>query len=98
MRETQKEADALAEALLKKCKADKLNLSEIDADISNLQSRADALRPSQSVDLAKDWRMVFASDDDALAAVGTGLHRLPLTRMLVRFGRNTFLSPRSLSV
>lgn len=74
----------LADALIEKCKADKVNLGSINADISALQSRAEGLKPSQSVDLINDWRMVFASDDDALAAIGTGLHKLPLTRMLVR--------------
>lgn len=83
-RETQKEADVIAERLLKTCAEPKRDLTKIAAEIADLRSRTSALKPAQSYELGKDWRLVFASDDDAISVVGTGLHKLPLTRMQVR--------------
>ena len=83
-REVQKEADILAERLLKTCTEPKRDLGKIAAEIAGLRSRTSPLKPAQSYELSKDWRLVFASDDDAISVVGTGLHKLPLTRMQVR--------------
>ncbi|CAN0507999.1 unnamed protein product [Ectocarpus sp. 12 AP-2014] len=80
-RETQKEADVIAERLLKTCAEPKRDLTKIAAEIADLRSRTSALKPAQSYELGKNWRLVFASDDDAISVVGTGLHKLPLTRM-----------------
>ncbi|CAM9411444.1 unnamed protein product [Scytosiphon promiscuus] len=80
-REAQKEADIIAQRLLKACAEPKRDLDKITADIVDLRSRTSALKPAQSYDLSRDWRLVFASDDDAISVVGTGLHKLPLTRM-----------------
>ena len=33
----------------------------------------------RAASLAGDWRLVWVSGDEALACVGTGLHKLPLT-------------------
>lgn len=82
-REAQREADSLAQDLLEKCGGAKRDLGAIATDIENLRSRASALKPAQSFDLSQDWRLVFASDDDAICTVGTGLHKLPLTKMQV---------------
>lgn len=83
-REAQREADVVAERLLKTCSEPKRDLGKIAADIADLRSRTSMLKPAQSYDLSKDWRLVFASDDDAISVVGTGLHKLPLTRIQVR--------------
>ena len=83
-REAQKEAEVLADGLLAKCAESKRDLAAISANIAELRSRVGALKPALSADLGKDWRLVFASDDDAISVVGTGLHKLPLTRMQVR--------------
>ncbi|CAM9179809.1 unnamed protein product, partial [Hapterophycus canaliculatus] len=80
-REAQKEADITAQRLLQACAQPKRDLDKIAADIADLRSRTSALKPAQSYDLSKDWRLVFASDDDVISVVGTGLHKLPLTRM-----------------
>lgn len=85
-RETQREANSLALDLLDKCGGAKRDLGAIATDIENLRSQASALKPAQSFDLSQDWKLVFASDDDAICAVGTGLHKLPLTKMQVRQG------------
>lgn len=85
-REAQREADSLAQDLLEKCGGAKRDLGAIATDIENLRSRASALKPAQSFDLSQDWRLVFASDDDAICTVGTGLHKLPLTKMQVGQG------------
>lgn len=82
-REAQREADVVAERLLKTCSEPKRDLGKISADIADLRSRTSMLKPAQSYDLSKDWRLVFASDDDAISVVGTGLHKLPLTRIQV---------------
>lgn len=82
-RELKKEADILANGLLKKCGEAKRDISGITTVISDLRSKTAALKPAQSVDLMKDWRLVFVTDDDTLSTVGTGLHKLPLTRMQV---------------
>lgn len=84
-REAQREAQVLADGLLEKCAESKRDLAAISADVALLRSRTGALKPSLSGDLGKDWRLVFASDDDAISVVGTGLHKLPLTRMQVRW-------------
>lgn len=83
-REAQKEAEVLSDGLLAKCAESKRDLAAISASIAQLRSRMGALKPALSADLGKDWRLVFASDDDAISVVGTGLHKLPLTRMQVR--------------
>lgn len=83
-REAQREAEVLADGLLEKCAESKRDLAAISADVALLRSQTGALKPSLSSDLGKDWRLVFASDDDAISVVGTGLHKLPLTRMQVR--------------
>lgn len=80
----QAEADDIADGLLDKCVESERNMAAISAVIENLRSLSTTLRPAQSYDLNTDWRLVFASDDDALCAVGTGLHKLPLTRMQAR--------------
>lgn len=85
-REAHREADILAEALLKQCVEPKRDVKAIAAGVADLRSRTAALKPAQSADLSKDWRLVFASDDDAICVVGTGLHKLPLTRMQVGGG------------
>lgn len=77
----QVEAERIAEGLLEKCGESKRDMGEISAAIENLRSLSTTLRPAQSLDLNDDWRLVFANDDDAMCAVGTGLHKLPLTRM-----------------
>ena len=84
-REARREAEVLAGRLLAKCAESKRDLAAISADVALLRSRTGALKPSLSSDLGKDWRLVFASDDDAISVVGTGLHKLPLTRMQVRW-------------
>lgn len=87
-REAQREADVVAERLLQACSEPKRDLGKIAADIADLRSRTSMLKPAQSYDLSKDWRLVFASDDDAISVVGTGLHKLPLTRIQVKRGPN----------
>lgn len=82
-REAQRDADVVAERLLKTCAEPKRDLAKIAAEIADLRSRTSSLKPAQSYDLSKDWRLVFASDDDAISTVGTGLHKLPLTRIQV---------------
>lgn len=83
-REVQRDADIVAERLLQTCAEPKRDLAKIAADIADLRSKTSSLKPAQSYDLSKDWRLVFASDDDAISTVGTGLHKLPLTRIQVR--------------
>lgn len=61
-----------------------------NVDVSSIISQCDVLEnivkeaslsPSNSPDLYGDWRMVWASSDDALSAVGSGLHRVAMTRL-----------------
>lgn len=83
-RGVQAESDGIADGLLTKCAESKRDVGQIAAVVENLRSLSATLRPAHSPDLNDDWRLVFASDDDAISAVGTGLHKLPLTRMQVR--------------
>jgi hypothetical protein len=79
--------DDLAAQLLELCSAPKRDLAAINKAAQELKAQAD--RPSQSPELTKDWKLVFVTSDDILGAVGTGLHKLPLTRM-----EDTFMSLR----
>lgn len=80
----QAEADDIADGLLDKCVESERNMAAISSVIENLRSLSTSLTPARSPELNADWRLVFASDDDALCAIGTGLHKLPLTRMQAR--------------
>ncbi|CAM9891006.1 unnamed protein product, partial [Phaeothamnion confervicola] len=74
------EAAAGIAAVLEMVTKPKRDLSGIAASIKRLSERS-GLKPAQSPKLLKDWRLVFASSDDGITALGTGLHKLPLTRM-----------------
>eukprot|EP00614_Pseudopedinella_elastica_P008278 CAMPEP_0172587586 /NCGR_PEP_ID=MMETSP1068-20121228/6612_1 /TAXON_ID=35684 /ORGANISM="Pseudopedinella elastica, Strain CCMP716" /LENGTH=287 /DNA_ID=CAMNT_0013382651 /DNA_START=192 /DNA_END=1055 /DNA_ORIENTATION=+ len=81
----QAEADAAIAAIAAECEKE-----EKERDLAALEASARAVAALSSSEpglgagdraasLAGDWRLVWVSGDEALACVGTGLHKLPLT-------------------
>ncbi|CAM9131171.1 unnamed protein product [Choristocarpus tenellus] len=75
------EAECLVQGLMTQCKEKRRDLDAIARTVDGLRTLSSSLKPAQSTSLSKDWRLFFVSSDDALSAMGTGLHKLPLTRM-----------------
>lgn len=65
-------------ALLEQCEASERNLDRIDSLVNELLQQQQSTR---SVLPSGDFRLVWARTDDAIAEIGTGLHRVPLARM-----------------
>lgn len=80
----QAKTDKLAEELLEQCSMSERDLTAINGIIQHMRAVSTPLEPARTQDLNHDWRLVFATDNDAISAVGTGLHTLPLTRMQVQ--------------
>lgn len=77
--------DKLAEDLVEQCSMPERDLECINGIIQHVKAVSTPLKPARSQYLNHDWRLVFATDNDAISAVGTGLHTLPLTRMQVKY-------------
>jgi len=89
------DANAMAdeeEALLDACKAERRDLAEIASCLQPFEGNTKN-NPTAAVlalPRAADFRLVWAFSDDAVAEIGTGLHRVPLARL-----EDVFLSFRS---
>ena len=77
--EDQRKSDGLADELLRLCQAPRRDISAINGLVAQLRDLSDG--PAQSKALLKDWRLAFVTSDEVLGAVGTGLHKVPFTRM-----------------
>lgn len=77
--------DKLAADLIEQCSMPERDLECINGIIQHVRAVSTPLEPARSQYLNHDWRLVFATDNDAISAVGTGLHTLPLTRMQVKY-------------
>jgi len=77
----QKEADLAAAKLLGLCSQSTRSLEEIAEVINELQELSATTKPAQSAKIYGDWRLAYVSAAAGLDEIGTGLHKLPLTRM-----------------
>jgi hypothetical protein len=71
--------ESISAELLKLCAASKRDVAAIAAAAQQLRSLG--LEGAKSSALNQCWQCIYVSNDEALCSVGTGLHKLPLTRM-----------------
>uniref|UniRef100_A0A7S2UVC0 Plastid lipid-associated protein/fibrillin conserved domain-containing protein n=1 Tax=Fibrocapsa japonica TaxID=94617 RepID=A0A7S2UVC0_9STRA len=81
----EQEAGIVADGLLELCTAEKRDTEKISSVVEELKKYTDSIMPAQSSNLRGDWEVVFVTDADALDHVGTGLRKLPLTKMEAMF-------------